>query len=501
MVTFYVSPDGKPCVIDGESRTCHTLSLALGRAGPGDNIRLAEGTYRRPVVLTRSGEPGQPIRLIGGPGVEFDGEQEPTRAKKEHLTPDEDDYHFLRLSECAWVEISGLSFKRCWPAAILGRGAKHVRIEKCKAEGGQFFIYLRNAERRLHGDIESHSIVLEDLQWTQDPERKMWKGKISWKLVKDPDDPASCMNGAFFGSFDIPGNIKMRRCRVSHAFNGVRMDARRGSSGTSGKNTNVQIEECSFDHIRDNAIEPEKTATSWWIRGCRFYNTHATFSLHNLTGGWIYLIGNRIWSDDKPDDPQNHTGGKTFKFLLLGAFPEGPICVLHNSFHLKSSYIKRGKTQNLIHANNAISFADPERSMFGGGNHFVWDDTYLFVGDVSNNEKFPDKFPQKRGYAIDGNYVESFFVDPGAGDFTIDPCGPLAPDENGISKIEARTVCVPLPDGTVYELAGDGLIGAVQRNGNVFDRLPYVPARDDWSLRCCTSTTCCCGTEPDASIS
>ena len=413
----------------------------------------------------------------------FDGEQRDLKracAKKSHLTPDEDDFHFLRLSECAWVEISGIKFENCWPAAILGRGARHIRISNCNAEGGQYFVFLRNSERRFFSDIPCHSVTLEDMTWTQDPKHEMWDGDVSWEEIKDTEHEASRLNGGFLGSFDIAGNIVVRRCRISHAFNGIRMDARWGSTADSGRNVDVRIEDCEFDHIRDNAIEPEKTARNWWIRGCTFHNTHATFSLHGFTGGWIYICGNRIWSTSKPKD-SGHTGGKVFKFLNVGKLPEGPICVLNNSCYLKSSYCKRGQTRNLIHANNAIAFAKPSKSMFSGGDqHMLWHDSYTFRGDVSNNDLFPGGFPKEYRYEIQGHHVESLFSDPSNGDFAVDPESLLAPAEHDRPKLPPESIHIPLPDGKIMEVPGDGLIGAIQRDGKTFDAVPFVPTQTNW---------------------
>ena len=65
---YNAGPDGKPM----------TIAAALDAAGPGDTIKLADGTYREPIVTKRSGEYGSPLTIEGGRGAVinyFSGDQ------------------------------------------------------------------------------------------------------------------------------------------------------------------------------------------------------------------------------------------------------------------------------------------------------------------------------------------------------------------------------------------------------------------------------------------
>ncbi|MEO0680829.1 MAG: hypothetical protein AAF192_10475, partial [Pseudomonadota bacterium] len=95
---------------------------------------------------------------------------------------------------------------------------------------------------------------------------------------------ADYFNGALFGSFDIEGGVTLRRCRVAHAFNVLRMDLwdampewknpprSRPPLREIGSNRDVLVQDCDFAFIRDNVIEPEVAARGWRVLGNRMLN-------------------------------------------------------------------------------------------------------------------------------------------------------------------------------------------------------------------------------------
>ena len=289
MAVIFASVDGLPQSIDGIRQNTYTLGVALNRASAGDVVQVLPGRYSVPQTIRSSGEPERPIILRGMAGVVFDGQRPPTAAAKSHLAPDEDDFYFLFLSGVRHVSIEGIHFERCWPTAVLCRGVHDITIRDCEAIGGQFFCYVRNQTFVSSPPVMSSGIKLEGVRWTQDPDKLMWSGTVSWEAIKHEKDPTDRrfehFNGAMFGSFDIAGNVTIKQCQVSHAFNVIRMDARADDIKTP-RNANVFITDCSFEFIRDNVIEPEKVALNWWITGNRIRNAHAWFSLDGVVGGY-----------------------------------------------------------------------------------------------------------------------------------------------------------------------------------------------------------------------
>ena len=182
-------------------------------------------------------------------------------------------------------------------------------------------------------------------------------GRISWDEVKGrATADHTYFNGALFGRWDIRGWVTLRNCTVKNAFNALRMGCKADPNLTRGRNLNVVVHGCRFEHIRDNAIEPEAAALSWWIFDNEMYNCHAPFSLHGLHDGYWYIFNNRIWFDSQAGrEGQSHRDRQHLKLYLAPGepLPKQPWYVFHNSVFLRSTYAKHGETRGLKHFNNA----------------------------------------------------------------------------------------------------------------------------------------------------
>jgi hypothetical protein len=464
MGTLYASPAGGEVIFEGRPVATLPLPVAVTRVGPGDVVQLTPARYTRAIRLDAGGRPGEPLTIRGAEGVVLDGQQPPTPASAEHMAPTEADFSFISLLSTDHVILERLAFERCWPSAVLARGCRALIVRDCACVGSQFFLYARNRSRAFLPDVLAHGITLERVRWIQDPEGRMWHGEISWKSVKGqgPKPHHTYLNGAFFGSFDIAGGVTMRDCTVSHAFNGIRMECRADPDLKRGCNVDVEIAGCRFDHIRDNAIEPEISARNWWIHHNELRNVHASYSLHNLGGGGLYLFGNQLWFDSKPTDISN-TGGKVLKFVAGEPYPTQPINIFHNSCFIHSTYTKDGDTRLLKHFNNATEFCftgehcEPGREFFSDDETFFrWHASYDFRGDASNHPDFPDGFPPERGYAISGTRSPHLFRDGRGGDLRL--------RSDSAARGAAAAATIALPDGEHFKLQGGDDVGAWQEN-------------------------------------
>lgn len=483
MATIYASPDGKPAIVDGRERMCRRLENAMDALSAGDELRLAPGVYDQPVKARLDGERGQPIRISTAGDVTFDGKRKPVSANGWHQTPDETDFYFMFLHRSSHVELSGIRLRNCWPNGFLLRGCHDIAFRDIDAIGGQHVIFARALRGGLlRPTIHSRSLTCLGCQWTQDPDRMMWEGAVSWKAVKSrkKTENARRFNGALLGGYDILGDVLLERCRISHAFNGFRVEAPEGAM--ADRNVDLRVIDCDFDHIRDNAIEPETYCLGLWVQGCRFTNIHAVFSLHHVRGGFWYIFGNTILGLEKPKDKSN-TGGKIIK-LKNGPTPEeGPFVFVHNSQHVLSRHIKDGRTTNLIHGANILSFIDPDQPIFstkdnpveGDRQFFLWDASYRFEGDVSNHTAFPDKFDPERGFDIRGHHVERPLSDPANGDWSPRAGSPIAPGDDGQVKIPPAPQKIPLPGRAEPWTPTADLVGARQASGEMFSDIPYAP--------------------------
>ena len=480
MPTLYVSPDGGPVQINGRTVKTITLGTAINRATPGDLVQLTQGTYTKSVVISDGGTAEHPITIRGGLGVILDGKTDKHEAIGV-FEPQDDDFAFIKVITANWIIVEELEFRNCWPSAFFLRGTKDIVLRKCKVTGSRFVVYARNKRPGLFSPgIKAKRITLEEIIWVQDADEEMWKGQLTWSQVKDnTSNGHSYFNGALFGSWDIRGDVTIRGCRVSHAFNAIRMDCKPDPDLTRRRNVNVEIANNYFDHIRDNVFEPENSAINWWIYNNEVRNSHAAFSLHNASGGYWYIFSNLIWFDSQPGQPgQGHRGGTTFKFLSE-PYPAHPIYVFHNSFYIRGTYAKDGQTRHLKHFNNAIEFCfdgpyciSDRKFFWTDDSRFTWHESYEFDQDLSNHPDYPDRFPPEYRYVLSGIPSNDIFASPATGDLKLLHGSP--------GRGSARALELTMSAGPPWPSPAGADIGAMQNDvlfkGPKFVRFPEEQA-------------------------
>lgn len=440
MKLIFAAPSTRIIIQNGNETRAFDLQTAVNRAEPGDTIKLISGEYFSPAVISRSGSKGKPITLIGpkdGSAV-LDGRKEPTEARNDGSDPLDSDFAFLKLFHCKNIVLDSLSFRNCWPTSIYMRGVKDIAVRNCRGVGGRFFAYARQSVF-----ARTRRLLFERNNWVQDPAHDMWDGRITWPQVKrrDPAFDASFLNGAFFASFDIDGQIVIRDCTFSHAFNAIRMDIRKRRIQKTAdgpritRNRDVAIYRNRFAFIRDNAIEPEMGAEDWRVFNNWFFNVHAAFSLDGVAGRDLVHIANRLLNNRRPGlVGQKNQSGKIIKFLGLKkdtdnrpTSPRKGVWFLFNSVQTRTSYAKESRTEDWNDAYNAVglySANHPEepgapRPVFAG---MIWNDRIQITGLATDDAEFPDAYAKEgariRGFPSVGHVFE-------VGDFDIDPDHPL----------------------------------------------------------------------------
>lgn len=469
MTTIYVSPDGKPRRFRGEIRDCVTAKAALGKVRAGDLVRFLPGIYRQTIEIRAKGTPTAKIIVQGIEGAKFDLGLPMTPAQAGHLTPVETEGAAIKLDRVEHLVIEGFDFANCWPSAIFARGIRHVTIRDCRADGAQFFLYMRRARnlpRTLCSDITVRGCV-----WRQDVHQLMWRGIVRWRDVKNPDDVHSAFNGALVGAYAFGSGLKILKCRVTHAFNAVRMDAPSNDNGPH--NEDVRIADCDFDHIRDNVVEPEKRFRRWWVSRCRMLNVHAVFSLDHLDGEDLVVAGCQMVLAGRPADISNR-GGKVWK--MKGEKAVRRVVFVHNSVALAKAYAKEGVLESWRHAANALLCIEPRQPLFQ--RKVTTGCTSLFVRDVSNDPAFPEEYNARFGFALDGERLEDFLDLSVAADVSymkLAPRGRLCPGAGADRAAPCDCdIDVPDPDGrpsarASLSLRKGDLIGAIQSDGQPFD--------------------------------
>ncbi len=418
----YASPDGGPRRHDG--RVVETLPLRDAVAGIVTNhadtvIQLVAGAYDltglEPITISRHRRDRKPygriiLRGLGSATV-IDGGRPLTRVHTElHLTvdmaglreylgipnletidpeilahlPHESAFSCFRIENQEFIEIENLRIQNCWLMAVFAIDSKYIALRDTTIFGSRTAFH-------AFGD-KSHHFLLEGNHWTQDSSatRRMWR-EICWSAVKgyvtDGQRHKACpleaenvrdyshFNGAFFGSWNILGGVVVRNNLIENAFNGIRMDAPRGVRYRGKRNLNVEIYGNKFRYIRDNPVEPEATATNWWIHHNEIFNAHSWFSFDAVWGEAWYVFGNVGWFDERPyfgcrhnpdcqacvADPDCNLAwaGKVLKYSVRGPYPASPVYVFNNSWFLRTPIAAGGTTRQLHHWNNAIEFCRP----------------------------------------------------------------------------------------------------------------------------------------------
>lgn len=396
------------------------LQSALNRAQPGDTLELMPGRYGQAVVMSRSGTAAKPITIRGpkDKSAIFDPARSREDGRNGGLEPMDDDFAFLKLIHTRGIVLENVSFENCWPTAVFMRSVKDITIRDCQCTGSRFFAFARQLSF-----ARTRRLLIERVKWVQDPDHDMWDGRTTWPEVKARPGQydASYFNGAFFGSFDIDGQVTIRDCEISHAFNGIRMDIRRKriKQGRDGprvtRNRDVAIYRNSFSFIRDNAIEPEMGAESWRIFKNRFFNNHAPFSLDGVAVRDVFIISNLVLNNRRPGlVGQENQAGKIFKFLGLPKhtgnmkpMPRKGLWTLFNSVQTRTSYSKKSRTAEWNDAYNAVGLYAAEhpenpgapRPAFGA---MVWNENINITGLATNDADYP------KSYIAEGAQVHGF---------------------------------------------------------------------------------------------
>jgi len=398
--------------------TTIVLQKALDFAVLGDLIQILPGVYDTPIVISglgaipspsKSGDSEKhvfdsPIVIRGSAGVTFDGRRNLVRPP-DHDRFDADNYAFVRILNCKGIVLENLTIQNVWPAAIYIGDSKGIALRRINIHGSTYAVYARAS----NWNRKTSDILIERCAWVQDT--RIWQS-IYWDDIHHPPLPRKELDGDFFRGWNVAGNVVVRKNSINHAFNGVHLFAstNKRKSVKDQVNNNVWVYQNTFSFIRDNAVEAERQAHNWWVWGNGLFNVHKWFAFEEkCSGGYWNFFSNRGWFDRKPcpkDDPYN--GGAVFKFKQ-DKRSSGPINVFHNTWFLRSTYIKKGRMRGLGHFNNIVEYApadfglpgtvNPDQPVFGkrfieeciNANSEPGNEDYRFANDLSNRQEYFDK--------------------------------------------------------------------------------------------------------------
>ena len=362
---LYATCQGDRRFVDGAVVNALTLAEAAAAARPGDTVQLLAGGYFPPTIIDPDnparaealpvelrgvrGREDAPITIRGlGPATALYGEGKAEIA--DARLPTAGDFAFFKLFDCQWIVFEHFDVAGCWPTFCYMENSRYVTVRDVRIFDGRYAVFAR-------GEGCSH-ILIEGCRWRQDATGALWRN-ISWAAVKQEDSAGYYYyNGGLFGAVDISGSLIFRGNTVCCAFNGLRLKA--NAAKGDRLNYNVEIYGNRFHDVRDNPVEPERTAVNWYVTGNRIVNAHAWFSLDAVAGGFWYFCGNTGYFNDKPGLPEgDNTGGAVYKFDVEGGEPDRRVLAAFNTFFLRSNLIKEGRTKHFHHVDNVVLFCAP----------------------------------------------------------------------------------------------------------------------------------------------
>lgn len=469
---LFVTPDGGSRRYRGQFVQGLRLQEAIDMAEPGDVVALLPGVYDEPVTIQdKRASRDKPIRIIGDSATTLDGRRVPLRPPGLARSTD---YAFVTILNSSGIVIENMTVQNVWPTAIYVEDSQHIAIRRLNLNGATYGVFAR-------GETTRH-LLLERCSWIQDD--RIWD-QVFWKDIHAPPLPRRELDGDFFRSKDIAGDVVIRHNFIAQAFNGVHFFA--DEKVTPGRfNRNVWIYRNTFTFIRDNAVEAENSATNWWVFANKIYNCHTWFAFEQCNGGYLYIFSNRGWFDRRPGPPGDcHSGGAVIKSSKVKDkdedhfLPKHPVYMFNNSWYLRSTYLKKGKLRNFHHFNNAIEYArpehhplgliDPDRRMIGVSSSrdlrcdgpgepdkpFTtnWPQLNVsFENDVCDHPHYPAQL-NAEGYPVRGKAAAPGFVGARDGDFALSEGSPC--HNAGV------TPALMLPKGRVWNLQGPLDIGAM----------------------------------------
>jgi hypothetical protein len=429
------------------------LQTVINKANPGDVIELLPGDYIAPVVIAVSGTKDKPITIRGPKQgrARMEGGRTREQGRSGGMKPTDGDFAFIKIFHAEHIRIEGLAFDNCWPSSIFVRSAQNIEIRNCSGRGSRYFVYARQTKRR-----DTKGITLDGVNWVQDRHFEMWQGKVTWKDVKAKPGHIdnSFFNGAMFGSFDIKGDVTIRNCEISHAFNAIRMDIRaKRIKGTKDepritRNRKVRVYNNKFSFIRDNAVEPEMGAEDWAIYNNHFFNCHAAMSLDGVAIRDYVIIGNWFLNTERPGGrpKQKNTGGKIFKFLAppeltdnMEPAPRKGLWSVFNSVQARTNYAVEGRSRQWsdrytlmgLYAKEHPVEPAPLQQVF---ELMTWTEGMEVAEMVTNEPCFPQKYSAQGGQ-VAGQRVSGPVFEASQFDYKL--CAPLGGWNGKLKRTDA----------------------------------------------------------------
>jgi hypothetical protein len=293
---LYVSVTGSD---DGSGTKTHPLrsiQTALGKAEPGDTVRVAAGDYGEHIVTVRSGRPGAPITLAGNRGARIsgDGSGRLIQIRNDYITLR--DFMIGDADKLVWVE-----------------GAKHVRIRDNWLEnaGGECIRikYLSTNVLVYHNTIDHCGLTGFDLEGDEQNGEGVYIGTDPGQLDRNP----STVPDASDNNVIIDNTIATYAAECVDIKEGAQHNRVIGNSCSHSRDPNGSGLDARGNHnlFRGNVVSATEGA------GIRFGGGGAHDGIHNSAVDNV-LVANRGYGLLVLRQPQGRICGNVIRQSGLG---------------------------------------------------------------------------------------------------------------------------------------------------------------------------------------
>src|SRR4051794_9111533 len=224
--------------------------------------------------------------------------------------------HCFLLWESSFVEFADLGFRDCWFAAVASYASSNIALRNSAIDGSTWAFLAVGKKARPE---TAHSFEVTGNVWRQSPAsyrrptvscdiRRDWDCAVSiwsdlpWGIVHHHF--WSPLNGALFMSRDVLGNVRVSNNYVSDAYNGIRATlsgaCRADESCRQRTNNGFEISGNTFEHVRDNPVEPENHAALWIVKHNSFVNSYTGVSTDGVAGNDLLVFGNLFALEEAP---------------------------------------------------------------------------------------------------------------------------------------------------------------------------------------------------------
>lgn len=320
-----------------ENTPVKTIQKAVTLAKPGNEVRIAPGTYRENVVISKKiGTQTAPIVFVG---TGSDPASYPVIDGGDPSFVSKSEKPAFKITDSSWISFERLKVVNATYTSFDIINSKYIVVRRNIVDFNKHGVKLSN---------KSNHILLEYNEMYQ----RLPSG-YSWSTLKN-----SKYEGGAFVSFGGAGMNVIRYNNIHDTFNGIYMS--KGSRTGNYYDSNVWVYRNRFENVIDDPFEPETYAFNNHFFHNTLINTHrmASFTPNyaNMLGP-VYVYGNyqMITTDPTKESVTLGRANSALKVELSKKFYINKAYFFNNTADIQAEGVNTYGYENLTLINNLVS--------------------------------------------------------------------------------------------------------------------------------------------------